>query len=162
MVLDPFSALGAAGNIIQFVDFGCKLVRNTQAIAREASGSSRKATELSAIATDIKRLAAAIANSDVPTYLRDGAKQCQSLAQELLGILNRLSRNGKGRKWGSFLIALREIWNSDKISDFMLRLSMLQDRLTADMQFVLVYVILCSPCHQCARLNPSAGTSNLS
>lgn len=35
MVLDPFSTLGLAGNIIQFVDFTLKLVSD----AREIQGS---------------------------------------------------------------------------------------------------------------------------
>ncbi|KAI9693968.1 MAG: hypothetical protein M1822_003239 [Bathelium mastoideum] len=135
MVLDPFSALGVAGNIVQFVDFSCKLVRNAQSISRSATGASQKATELSAIANDVERLSNAISiSSSYPPHLKGLAEQSKSLAAELLKVLEDLQTKGKHPKWESFLVALKEIWKQDKIKDFVHSLSLLQDRLLLNMQ----------------------------
>ena len=53
MVLDAISALGLAGNIVQFVQFGCALVAESQDIYCSATGTSTKSIELELIATDL-------------------------------------------------------------------------------------------------------------
>lgn len=140
MVLDPFSALGAAGNIVQFIDFTCKLVRKANSIARSSAKASGAATELTAIANDVERLSDAIDTSaSYPLVLKDLALQCKTLAAELLKILDKL-RTRKHTRWESFLVALKEIWNQDKINDFVQRLCMLQDQMVLQMQSLVTCV----------------------
>ena len=143
MVLDPFTALSVAGNIVQFVDFSCKLVRNAQSIAKSTTGSSETAMELTAIANDVEQLSDAINTSSslYPFQLMNLAAQCKSLARELLDILGRLRKEGKHPRWESFLVALKEIWRQDKINDFVQRLSLLQHQLVLNMQHLMTCVL---------------------
>lgn len=136
--MDPFTALGAAGNIIQFVDFSCKLVRNAYCITKSASGASETTIELTAIAHDVQRLSDAIDTSGVyPSQLKRIATQCKLRADELLKILDRLRNHGKQSRWKSFLVALKEVWGQDEINNFVQRLNMLQNQLTLSMQSLL-------------------------
>jgi len=48
--MDPFSAIGLAGNIVQFVDFGCKLFSQTREIYSSATGASRQIDDADTIA----------------------------------------------------------------------------------------------------------------
>jgi len=139
MVLDPFTALGVAGNIVQFVDFSCKLVRNSQSIAKSATGSSATTIELTAIVNDVERLSDAIDTSSslYPSQLVNLAGQCKTLAAELLKILAQLRKKGKHSRWENFLVALKEIWKQDKINDFVQRLSLLQHQLILNMQHLV-------------------------
>ena len=136
--MDSFTALSAAGNIIQFVDFSCKLIHNAYCITKSASGASETTIELTAIAHDVQRLSDAIDTSGVyPSQLKNIATQCKLRADELLQILDSLRSHGKHSRWKSFLVALKEIWGQDKINNFVQRLNMLQNQLTLSMQSLL-------------------------
>lgn len=47
--MDPLSSLGVAGNVIQFVDFGIKLVARFNQIYRSADGALQKNNDLSEV-----------------------------------------------------------------------------------------------------------------
>lgn len=47
--MDPLSSLGVAGNVIQFVDFGIKLVSRFNQIYRSADGALQENTQLSEV-----------------------------------------------------------------------------------------------------------------
>jgi hypothetical protein len=51
MVLDPFTAFGLAGNIVQFVDYRSKLICSTHKIYKSSTGSSKDHDHLEGIAT---------------------------------------------------------------------------------------------------------------
>ena len=70
MVLDPFSALGLAGNIVPFVAFGSKLLSTATEIHQSIEGALPINNELEIIARDI---------SNVISRL-DDASSCQKQA----------------------------------------------------------------------------------
>lgn len=45
--MDPLSSLGVAGNVIQFIDFGIKLVSRFKQIYRSADGALQENNDLS-------------------------------------------------------------------------------------------------------------------
>ena len=51
--MDPFTAVGLAGNLVQFVDFIWKLVTETREIALSADGSSENTRLLTMIMVDL-------------------------------------------------------------------------------------------------------------
>ncbi|KAF2121014.1 hypothetical protein BDV96DRAFT_566116 [Lophiotrema nucula] len=137
-MVEPFTALGAAGNIIQFVDFSCKLIRNACSIAKSATGASEATVQLTGIAKDVERLSGAIHDSEpYPEHLKHLAAQCKSIAGELLEALARLRREGSHSTWKSFRVALKEIWKQKEIDHFVQRLTMLQNQLVLNMQELL-------------------------
>ena len=133
--MDPFTAFGLAGNIVQFLDFTCKLVSGTWTICRSAEGASENTTALQTIATDISNLSDQITIStargttDVGQTLRRIAFDCQDVAQELLNVLDSLQKKGKGSVWKSFLLAIQEVWQQGEIARLNERLGMLQKNL---------------------------------
>ena len=53
-MLDPFSAISLASSIVQFVDFGKRLVSEGRELYESADGALAKHVELEAIIKDIK------------------------------------------------------------------------------------------------------------
>lgn len=52
-MLDPLTALSVASSVIQIIDFGCKLVSETQQIYHSASGATKDNVTLREITEDI-------------------------------------------------------------------------------------------------------------
>jgi hypothetical protein len=55
MGLDPFSALGVAANVVQFIDFGSKLISESHEIYKSATGTSTGMVELEMIYVDLNK-----------------------------------------------------------------------------------------------------------
>ena len=56
MALEGIAALGVASNIVQFVEFGCRLFSQSKELYRSSSGLSDEAVELDNIARSLSRL----------------------------------------------------------------------------------------------------------
>lgn len=52
-MLDPLTALSIASSVIQIIDFGCRLVSETQQIYHSASGATKYNVTLREITEDI-------------------------------------------------------------------------------------------------------------
>ena len=141
MVLDPFSALSLAGNIVQFVDFSCKLISESQEVYRSAAGASVENVEVEIIAENLSQLSDKLTNSSTPIS-RDGlhkdeaalaglAASCKEVANELLFTIQRLRvKDGPRRKWRSFHQALKTVWKESKIVELQNRLNSLRNEMT--------------------------------
>lgn len=73
--MDPLSALSVAGNVIQFIDFSCKLISSGQKLYSSANGTLVENLELEAIAESILQLYVKVKDSlgtasAVPTLVR--------------------------------------------------------------------------------------------
>ncbi|KAH7113285.1 hypothetical protein B0J11DRAFT_497589, partial [Dendryphion nanum] len=137
---DPFTALGAAGNIVQFLDFGSKLFSKGKEIYKSVDGSAASNIELELIYRDLchlsKSLAAHSPTGTQGTTGRDTLEQllvsCQDLAQELLTIVEglKITPNQKHRKWRSFRQALKSAWKQNEIDELEKRLDGLRTELS--------------------------------
>ncbi|KAF2232431.1 hypothetical protein EV356DRAFT_505166 [Viridothelium virens] len=113
--MDPFTALGLAGNIVQFLDFTLKLVSGRRTIYRSTEGASEGDSALQTIVTALSNLSnqltisTARGTTNVSPTLRRMAFDCQDVAQELVHVLSTLRAEGKRRIWKSFLLALQEV-----------------------------------------------------
>ncbi|KAI9733705.1 MAG: hypothetical protein M1834_003310 [Cirrosporium novae-zelandiae] len=67
MVLDPFSALAVASSVIQFIDFGTKIIDKTLRLCLSTSGSLPEHDELQADSERIKSLMSTV-DTDIRTY----------------------------------------------------------------------------------------------
>ena len=56
MPLESFAALGVASNIVQFVDFGCRLFSQSKELYRSSNGLADEAGELENITRSLSRL----------------------------------------------------------------------------------------------------------
>jgi hypothetical protein len=141
MAIDPFTAIGLAGNIVQFLDFSGTLISKGTEIYRSAHGSSTTNLELELVYNDLFNLSKTLAST--PTTMSQVGKSqsdkialiassCQSVAQELLNIVQdlKLDPNSKHRKWKSFRQALKSVWKQSKIDDLEGRLDRLRKQLS--------------------------------
>ncbi|KUJ15133.1 uncharacterized protein LY89DRAFT_685948 [Mollisia scopiformis] len=136
--MDPLTALGLAGNIVQFIDFAWKLFEGTKAIYKSASGSSHDNAVLQSIANDLRHLSNGIIISNQHSEeLRRLATESKRISLELLDALEKLKLQGRNTKWKSFVLALREAWSRGKINEMSDRLSALQSQMNLHIQIMV-------------------------
>ena len=151
MVLDPFSALGLAGNIVQFVDFASKLFSKSKELYKSSSGATKENQELEDATDTLRRLCASLKKVDQggsksagrlndEDVLRALANNCHVTANELLSALEDLRTRGPHGKWQSFRQALRTAWKEDKILAMENKLASYRSQLTLQLSAMQEYV----------------------
>lgn len=138
MVLDPFSALGLASNIVQFVDFSSKLISESYGLYKSA-GSSAETTELKTITSDLNQLSVKLQElshtslnppgSSDEKALRDPAASCNGVAAELLTILRDLEVESPHQKWQSFRQALKTVMRKENIEGLEHRIDLFRQQI---------------------------------
>jgi hypothetical protein len=148
--MDPFSALSLAGNIIQFVDFGARLLSNARELYRSPVGSLSVHDEITLVTTDletlVKRLRGPVnarpsseENDNQLQTLRKICGEAATVAEELLKRLETLKLSGeeKHRGWRTVGLAVRSLWNEKEIAGLSNRLVMLKEALKTRVLFSL-------------------------
>jgi hypothetical protein len=142
MAMDPFTALGLAGNILQFVDFSCELISKSREIYN--SGVNTHFVDLQIVAANLSELSASCSSNrfnlefEEEDALNITATACKEVADELLLTIEKLIlKNGMHNKWSSFRQALKAIWKKDKIDALEHRLDTLRSQLNLDIVTIL-------------------------
>ena len=95
MVLDPFSALGLASNIVQFIDFASKLVSKSVKLYRSSSGKSTEDT-LEQVTHDLHKFSDRFAiqysssGAGVDKDIANVARACKLEAEKLSAVLAKV------------------------------------------------------------------------
>ena len=145
MALESLAALSLAGNIVQFVDFGCRLFSKSRELYRSSDGVLTENAELENIANSLTALrnglkvdySQAQPKSIDYTNLRLLAMDCESIAAELLEALRDLKVKDPQEKLQCFRTALKRIWRAKKIEDVSKRLDRSSRLLTTCMVKIL-------------------------
>lgn len=148
MGLDPFTALSTAATVVQFVDFGTKLISKGYEIYRSADGVLTENAEQKAVASKLAELTRNLGKSLDPsltwkklspaeTALQEAAAQCQDYAIELADAFGEFRNQGKHRKWKSFQLALKDIWKAEEIDKRLVKLDRLRQQV---MIHLLIYM----------------------
>jgi hypothetical protein len=146
-MMDPLTALSVAGTIIQFVDFGSKLVTNGIQLYKYSLGSLEVHEELELITGDIQAVVTKLRKT-CPTVSAGAVRPlteadtrheerfrmiCEDatlVAEELLSKLNAVKvKSGKHHVWESLKAAVNFAWSKDEISSLKARLSNLKESL---------------------------------
>ena len=127
--MDPFTALGVVGNILQFVDFAFKLVSDSRAIYKSSKGISADHEVLETITNDVYRLSDGLTEGAYDEVNRL-VRHSKDLAQEILSTLEELKTRGPPGKLESFVQALKEMRRKDKIQKLAGQLDRLQGQLS--------------------------------
>ena len=158
-MLDPITALGVAGNVVQFVDFGFKLVTNGIELYRNQNliqhTQIREQARLlrgfnSLLEQSLQKIRADHLTKDsmrdrpVSAEKHDAVSQLLSLAlnycngciEELLSAIDKLTVSGPHAKWQSFRHALRSILGESGLETTTQRLSQAQQNVTL---FLVLY-----------------------
>lgn len=144
--MDPLTILSVAAAVVQFTDFGTRLVSRSVTLYRRLSGPDRDIVELSDISDDLFHLSEAltkktrllstlnrpIGNSEI-AVLRE-CTRCESISRDLQDLISRIQRNGVSTvqfsaqqtsiktKLQNFRSIALAVWNDDKIEGLKNRL----------------------------------------
>jgi hypothetical protein len=139
--MDPLTALSVASNIIQFVDFGCKLVSKTRQIYKSKDGTLTDKVLVEDLAIDLTSLSLTLRKSlrqnrpfdalDHAESLEDNEAleklciRCIEIATKLIARLNKLKIEGSSRhrNWESFKLALRASWSNEAVDSLAAQLN---------------------------------------
>ncbi|KIW12619.1 hypothetical protein PV08_09897 [Exophiala spinifera] len=148
MVLDPVSALGAAAAIIQFLDFGCKLLSKQRDLAESSQGTLIEHEELLAVTRRVAELNGQIQNCDIsrdntkkPTQaesaLREVSEECRKIAAEFQHVLEGISGRPGQSSFKSFRQAFKIVWHKEGIETMQRRLDQQRSQLILHLLVVI-------------------------
>ena len=145
--MDPLSALSLAGTIIQFVDFGSKLLSKAGKLYRSSQGPLKANDELELVSSDLRELVNKLEQSsrsrpsegqqDPGQEFRQICSETKLVAEELLRRLEtlKLDSESKHPKWRSLQMAVKSLWNEKEIESLMQRLMTLKEALETRVLF---------------------------
>ena len=159
--MDPLSALSLAGTIVQFVDFGSKLLSESSQLYKSSLGKLEAHEELELVTGDLQCVIVKLREtfnlvSGEPCgplqqndqFQEDSfhkiCEEALEIADELLNRLKRLKvKDGKYRAWESLKAAVKIAWSKEEISSLRQRLSIfresLHSRLMLSMKYSIIY-----------------------
>lgn len=137
--MDPLSALGLVGTVVQLLDFSIKLVSKTGEIYRSAEGTTVRNIELDAIAQSMvslnqrvqnrARKTCAYAVSEDEKALETLTEECNKVGEELINALQKAKVQGSHRQWKSVRQALKTVLGGDKIQELYERLKQYREQI---------------------------------
>jgi ankyrin repeat protein len=143
-MLDPLTALGLAGNLIQVIQFsydivseGNKIYNDSGSVLGQNKTAEEVATDLSELTQNLKakqeewRVAHGRTSLEPDeTRLRNLCDRCVEVAYELQIQLNKLkAKDGRGKRLKSYKQALISVWRKDDIEEIAARLKRYQQEL---------------------------------
>jgi hypothetical protein len=141
--MESLAAVGLAGNIVQFIDFGCKLFEQTTSIYHSRAGSAAGARSLESLTNDLQSVSSNLAQGlqqngghNGQTGMQKLAHECQDATSVLLSVLNGLRAKKPGSKWESFRAALATTWKQDDISVMERRLDSYRSQLILHLEIL--------------------------
>jgi hypothetical protein len=133
---------GIAANVVQFVDFSSKVLSASYKLYKDEYGLNglEETRELEVITKSLHKIIEGLESSlqqeDLKQKatqneldLRELAKHCREIAEELLAAVGKLKVKGKPGKWNSFRAALKTLWDEDKIEAIQKRLDRFRQEL---------------------------------
>lgn len=118
-MLDPLSSVSLANAIVQFIDFGYKVVRGSFDIYQSSQGALPENLDLEHAAQDVSRMSYNVTSNmysaNLGTFsederdLQELAIACGKVADDLLSALSEVKASksdGKTQKWASFRAAV--------------------------------------------------------
>lgn len=157
--MDPLSALSLAGNVVQFVDFGYKLVSNSRDFYKSSHGALEAHVQLELITSDLRafldklkqRPALKLSGPQTRKETKweadfDGiCNHAGKVAEELVARQEGLRVKGAGhRRWESLQMAVRSAWRRNEIERLKEELSELRDVLETRLMLSIRSVDLAS------------------
>jgi hypothetical protein len=137
--MDPMTAIGLAGSIVQFVSFSHEFVSLGKEIYKSSAGVREQSIELDTMIQDLSAIHESLLQSWSTDPTRRSKQenniaslvtQCEPIYKELQGVLAGLQVQGDDRrKWKSFCKALKSVWKEDQINNLEKRLHRLQQQI---------------------------------
>jgi hypothetical protein len=158
IVMDPLTALSLAGTLVQFIDFGSRLLSAGQELYKSASGNLAAEEELQLLTADLKAVVNKIrpvtishpSEESGPITEDDQKRQkvfetiCDKtvkVAQELINKLDKVKIEGtKHRKLKTLHQLIMREWSREEIDGLVNRLSALKEAFDREVLVAILYV----------------------
>lgn len=134
--MDPFSAIGLAGNIVGFLDFGFKLLSKAREIQASASGTAAANENLVSLTQHFQRVTASLRAQEASgavtgdeLAIQELAAECDGVAVELMELVDSLRARSSKSKRESLRAAFREWRKGDQKDELQLRLDRCRSQL---------------------------------
>jgi hypothetical protein len=120
--MDPLTALGLAGNVVQFVDFTSKLISGAYEVYSSSTGTTAETADLSTVIEDLevvtRRLTPTLnkPRTDDEIALSNLVSKCQKLSGDLLKVLNKLKSKNPHSKWESVRVTWAAIRKKEHLA----------------------------------------------
>jgi hypothetical protein len=132
-MLDPITALGIAGNIVQFIDFGLKATSKAREIHRSADEALEENVDLEVVTADLVAVTKKLKTPDGGTTgnigLDDICMRCCEAANDLLSALAGLKLSAQKTRVNSAREALKAIWGKRRVEEMKTRLEGYRDEM---------------------------------
>lgn len=150
-MLDPLTAISLASSVVQFTDFGIKLLTGSIKLYKTSNGVDVDHADLETKIDQARKLAKRVMlpfhktgepMSEDEEELRGLVKSCDAIASDLLSVLHDLRVKkppGPGRMLESFrkVVAAQTPWNKDEIAALSKRLQILQESIFQRIQVMM-------------------------
>jgi hypothetical protein len=134
--MDPLTALSLAGSVVQFVDFGSKVLTRSHELYKSARGSLSFIEELDYVTVDLQKLVIKLQHpfgdlksahglTEDEEALQEICSKCRTIAEDMIQRLAELrvtSQTKADRLWQSFRQAVKACWTEDELRDLLNRL----------------------------------------
>jgi hypothetical protein len=127
--MDPLTALSTAGTIIQFVDFGIKVLVAGNSLYHSTTGAIPENVELEWVTRDLMSLTTKVSqagNLSEPApdnvYLNQICVRCEEIGKNLLTRLERLKLKSNKGVLQRFHVALKATWARKDLEELVLQL----------------------------------------
>lgn len=135
-MLEPFTALSLAGNVVQFVQFGCTLAAKAHEIHSSNSGTSEENLEMESVTSrlletvhEIDNHLASLGPSIFPDSISKSSRRlleiadaCKMIAEDILRRLEAMKTHHPSSIWTNVRQALKIMWTKDELDALMKRL----------------------------------------
>ena len=144
--------VGLSSNILQFIDFSCKLFDKIKKISESEASSTEDAEILEKITRNFQALCTkltqsrknvqgqSIAMQPAKDPLVEVAQGCEGAAAELLSTLQRLRAKDPNSRRSNIMAAFRTTWHERQVKDMQTRLEMYRSQLMIHLQVMQRYV----------------------
>ncbi|KAF4637857.1 hypothetical protein G7Y89_g210 [Cudoniella acicularis] len=131
-MLDPLTALGVVGNIVQFLDFSIGLVGKAKDIYKSVDSSLAENLDVEKVVETVKILQSRLCtenkarpeyDSEMEGLLEGLCSSCGATAQELLAVLETMKIKGKKTAWKSMRQAIKAIKGEEVVLEITKRLA---------------------------------------
>ncbi|KAF2183956.1 hypothetical protein K469DRAFT_634657 [Zopfia rhizophila CBS 207.26] len=143
--MELLTAIGLAANIVQFVEFGARLLSEANEVYHSTTGLTNEHVELQDIAENLKQMVNRLntpyhdlSRKSLSSFHPAGveingiASSAKTVADDLIAVIQKLKVNDASKRgWRSFRQALSTLWNKDKIENLQKRLDALRNQLSA-------------------------------
>ena len=135
-MLDPFTTLSLAGNVVQFVQFGCTLAAKAHDVYSSKSGAAEENLEMENVTSrllgtvhDLEAHLSSVSPSNFPDSISKSSRRlleiadaCKMIAQDILRRLEAMKTHQPPSVWNSVRQAVKIMWTKDELDALMRRL----------------------------------------